>query len=385
MTLVTRLKRSFDNQNRTIIGLMSGMSMDGVDLALAKCGGVYPNYKVELIASSYRPYGSKLKDRLIRGRSADVAEVARLNVLVATEFAACVNDFLVEMQLSPGDIDAIGSHGQTLYHSTSSSSKPHTSLQVGSPSLIAELTGIATIGNFRMRDIAVDGQGAPLVAFADHVIHHNEVRPFALLNLGSIANITVLSEDFHRIEAFDLGPANMPIDFFATLCTESGIDESGKISAQGQVIEPLLDSFLCLSFFSQVPPKAAGYDEFGPDQLTSMSYLYRSHAPKDLLRTAVEFSARAISLGIQKHVRPNHPDLRTIKVSGGGIYNTTLVNRIRALLPEFTIVVMEDRYADAKEALAFAVLAHATLSGMPGNIPNATGATKSVILGEIAV
>ncbi|MCX6124224.1 MAG: anhydro-N-acetylmuramic acid kinase, partial [Proteobacteria bacterium] len=253
------------------------------------------------------------------------------------------------------------------------------------PSIIAELTGITTIGNFRPRDIAVGGQGAPLVAFADHVLHADEPRPTGLLNLGSIANITVLTENFQDIVAFDLGPANMPIDFFAARDRIDGIDQDGSISKQGRVIRPLLDSLLALPYFKESPPKAAGYGEFGPDIIAKICQPYLGSSLPDLLCTAVEFSAVTLSSGLRNYVLPKHATLRHIQVSGGGIYNKTLIQRIGDLLPELSVKLLNDRYSDSKEALAFAVLAHTTLSGMPGNIPNATGANKSVILGEIAI
>jgi anhydro-N-acetylmuramic acid kinase len=385
MTKMRRFQQTLNSQTRTIIGLMSGMSMDGVDLALAKCSGDYPDFTVELIGASYRPYPVALKARIKQGRAADAEEVAKLNIIVASEFAACVNDFLTENSISPEKIDAIGSHGQTIFHATSSGSHPPSTLQVGAPSLIAELTGITTVGNFRLRDIAVGGQGAPLVALADHVLNRDESRPTGLLNLGSIANITVLTKNFLDIIAFDLGPANMPIDYFAAMRSLNGIDENGSISMQGRVIAPLLNSLLQLSYFKESPPKAAGYGEFGPAILDKICQPYLKSPLPDLLCTAVEFSAQTISNGLHTYVLPSHPELKNIMVSGGGIYNNTLMQRIRDLLPDLVIEPLNDRYADAKEALAFAILAHTTLSGLPGNIPNATGATKAVILGEIAV
>jgi anhydro-N-acetylmuramic acid kinase len=305
--------------------------------------------------------------------------------MIAAEFAACVNEFLHQNKLSSNQIDAIGSHGQTIYHGTSTESVLPASLQMGAPSIIAELTGITTIGNFRPRDIAVGGQGAPLVAFADYVLHIDEPKPTGLLNLGSIANITVLTENLQDTMAFDLGPANMPIDYFAARDCINGIDQDGSISQQGNVIYPLLEDLQASPYFEKCPPKAAGYGEFGPGLIAKICHPYLDRDLPDLLCTAVEFSAVTLSSGLRSYVLPIHPELKKIKVSGGGIYNKTLMRRIRQLLPELSIEPLNDRYADAKEALAFAILAHTTLSGMPGNVPNATGATKSVVLGEIAL
>ena len=386
MTPMPRFLCTLNKSERRIIGLMSGMSMDGVDLAFAKCSGMFPNYNVELLGSSYRPYPPDTRARIKDSRKVDAAEVAKLNVLIASEFASCVNDFLYKHKITPSEIDAIGSHGQTIFHNTGSGIESHATLQVGAPSIIAELTGITTVGNFRHRDIAAGGQGAPLVAFADHVLHQNEPRPTGLLNLGSIANITVLTESYLDIDAFDLGPANMPIDFFASMDESlTGMDESGSVSMKGKVITQLLDEFLKIPYFNIAPPKAAGYGEFGPSVLTAISHPYRNRPLPDLLRTAVEFSAQTIYWGLNTYILPKHKRLKTIKVSGGGIYNKTLIKRICEFLPDISITPLNHQYADAKEALAFAVLAHTTLSGMPGNIPHATGANRAVILGEIAI
>lgn len=385
MNLLTRLQNVHQKKSRILIGLMSGMSMDGIDLALVKCTGAFPDFDVELLDSDYKPYSAALRARLQAGRTAVVGEIALLNIDVAEAFSACLNEFLLKRGIDKSTIDAIGSHGQTVFHQTSQASEPRTTLQLGAPSLIAERTGLITIGNFRLRDIAVGGQGAPCVAFADYVLHRNE-GPVLLINFGSIANVTLIDGAFENIFAFDAGPANMPSDdFVARNDATRKMDVDGKLAAQGTIIKPLLDELLALSFFQTPPPRAAGYAEFGPVILGRVFEMYRHFPVSDLLRTAVEFSARTLARSIELYVLPRCPHLRIAKVSGGGVYNQTLMTRVRDLLPWLNIERLDRKFADAKEAMAFAILAHTTLNGEPGNVMGATGAKKAVVLGEIAV
>ncbi len=226
-------------------------------------------------------------------------------MIVATELANCVLQFL---KISPQSIDAIGSHGQTIYHSAHS--KQNSTLQLGSPSIIAELTGITTIANFRVRDMAAGGRGAPLVGIVDYILFHKKGECVAVNNLGSISNVTVVGEDIDQLHAFDTGPANMPIDFFAQQYLADGIDRGGLMAKEGVVIPDLLKAFMSHSFFDLLPPKAAGYDEFGHQLLKKISAGYIHCQPQDLLRTAVEFSAQTLSEAYRKFIFPRFPNLK---------------------------------------------------------------------------
>ena len=369
-----------------VIGLMSGMSADGVDLALTKIEGTFPDLKVELVASAYRPYEEALKARVRRAQDGRTGDVSRLNVIVAREFAACVNDFLAKTGRSADDIDLIGSHGQTVFHSTAADDETPSSLQVGSPSIIAELTGVPTIGNFRVRDIAVGGQGAPLVCLGDFVLFRRPDGVVILNNLGSISVVSVVTERIDDLLAFDTGPANMAIDFFARRIPRNtdGIDRSGAISARGEVVPKLLDELMASPFFDRPPPKAAGYAEFGPERLATLAARFAEHAIEDLVRTAVEFAAVTLADAYGKFVLPRFPHPKRVLFSGGGVHNQTLMRRIRELLPNLDIEVFEDEFANAKEAVCFAILAHQAWHGRAGNVMAATGARKPVVLGEFA-
>lgn len=404
MNLAERLKKTMNLKTRRIIGLMSGMSMDGIDLAYVEISGHFPDLEVKLLATSYRSFSREFRSHLQLGTHGNVADVSKLNVLVAQEFAQTVKEFLCAQKLTSSDVDAIGSHGHTLFHSTDEedvreghlvekrasnlSKKTFSSLQVGAPSIIAELTGILTVGNFRSRDIAAGGTGAPLVSLADYILFKNPSAPVAVHNLGSISNLTVVTPQLKDLLAFDTGPANVAIDFFARKVpgNNSGIDEDGQLSQGGKVIEELLLLLLNLPYFAKSPPKAAGYKEFGVEKVLQLAAPFLSIAdPKDLLRTAVEFSAVTIEQAYRKFVFPKFPDLERSVFSGGGIYNSTLMKRLRELLPGLKIEILNDKFSDAKEAISFALLANETLSGRAGSFPSTTGAKGPVILGEIGL
>lgn len=387
MNKALRLSEVIHKSSRRIIGLMSGMSMDGVDLACIDVTGQFPNIKVDFIGSHYLAYSSDLKHRLQLGQASTVAEISELNFLVAREFSKCVEEFLQKFNLDRNSIDAIGSHGQTVYHATSTTNPTKSTLQIGSPSLIAEVTEILTVGNFRVRDIIRGGKGAPLVSLADYILFRDPFKPVVLNNLGSISNVTVVTPRFEELLAFDTGPANMAIDFFARQAKElqSGIDTNGDLSSKGNVIPELLAKWMKDPFFKQPPPKAAGYDEFGPQKLQILSAGFMQENIADLLRTAVEFSAVTLSNAYKDFVLLRFPDLDRAIFSGGGIYNLTLMRRIRELLPQFKIEMLDKELSDAKEAIAFALLANETLSGRPGSYPFITGTQVPVVLGEIAL
>jgi anhydro-N-acetylmuramic acid kinase len=386
MDLVSRLNAIASKDEKTIIGIMSGMSMDGINLACVKISGEFPLLKIDRLGTHMRSYSQVTRQKILRGREATVAEVSELNFAIADEFSQSVKEYLEKHNLSANDIDLIGSHGQTLYHSSQSTRAPNT-LQVGNPSLIAEKTGIPTIGNFRIRDMAAGGQGAPLVALADYIMHHQVGRLLAVNNLGSISNVTVVTPDIDDVLAFDTGPANMIIDYFASLVpgNRNGIDTDGEISAGGCVLPGLLSKLLALPFFEKQPPRAAGYEDFGPMNLESITEDYMDANPQDLVRTAVEFSAVTIAEAYQKYVIPKFPSLQEIRFSGGGIYNKTLMQRIRHHLPNLTVKLFDPEFSNATEAISFAILAHETICGRPGNVLGATGALKRVVLGEIAI
>lgn len=387
MSSIQRLMSVLSKKRRRIIGLMSGMSMDGVDLACADIEGDFPNLSIELVGTHFRPYSAELKTRIRSGQNALTEEISKLNFIVAEEFAACVREFLLSEKMEASMIDSIGSHGQTLFHSSDASDKSKSSLQIASPSIIAELTGIMTIGNFRVRDITAGGNGAPLVSLADYVLAHDAKDPIAFNNLGSISNLTIVTPAIDGMMAFDTGPANMAIDYFARLSSANsdGIDRDGVMSKNGRCLPGLLSTLLDHPYFELAPPKSAGYSEFGPTRLAEISKNFLAENPNDLVRTGAEFAAVTIQQAYRKFVFPKYPTLKKAIFSGGGVHNPTLMSRIRELLPELTIETLSSELADSREALAFAILANETLSGRPGSFSSVTGVRRPVVLGEIAV
>jgi anhydro-N-acetylmuramic acid kinase len=381
-----RLQTVLSRQSRRLIGLMSGMSMDGVDLACIEVSGCFPELAIKLTGTHFQPYSSALAARLRAAQAADVAEVSRLQFVVATEFASCVRAFLEREQLAASEVDAIGSHGQTLYHDTETTEHARSTLQVGAPSAIAELTGIITVGNFRVRDVAAGGQGAPLVSLLDYVMFRDPKGVVVLNNLGSISNLTVVTPSVDDVVAFDTGPANMAIDFFARAApgNDPGIDSGGSLSAVGRCVDPLLTSLMSSPFFARPPPKAAGYGEFGPQTLAALAGPFLDHRPEDLVRTGVEFAAATIEDAYRRFVLPRYGRPSRVIFSGGGVHNSTLMRRIAERLPELAVETMPAGLADCKEAMAFALLANETLSGRAGNIASVTGG-RAVVLGEVAL
>ncbi|QQR89928.1 MAG: anhydro-N-acetylmuramic acid kinase [Myxococcales bacterium] len=319
-------------------------------------------------------------------------ELCQLNFDLGYSFANCVNSFLQTRSLPSIEIDAIGSHGQTVAHRAPEQERHGSTLQIASISVIAELTGITTLGHFRERDMVRGGQGAPLVPLLDWYLCKDQVAfPVALHNLGSISNLSVLSDRIEDTVAFDTGPANQMIDYFASLIEgeHDGIDRDGTLSAQGVVDQALLLSWMKHPFLAEKPPKSASFDDFSPEFMTKLSSQQSSKlGPLDLLRTAVEFCAQSIAEAYRKHVLAAFPTLKRVYFSGGGVHNQTLMQSIAKALPELEVLTLAEhdkRLTDCKEALAFALLADASLSAELTTICKSTGASQSVVSGEIAI
>lgn len=379
-----QLLRFAGKKQKHLIGLISGMSMDGVDLAHVKISGSFPDLKIELMGSDYLPYDSELQSRVKAARDGKVEDVAALDFLIGEVFASAVTRYLNNSNINSREIDAIGSHGQSLYGLMLPEGRCRT-LQVGSGSVIAERTGILTVFNFRMRDIAAGGNAAPLVPLLDYTLFRESGKTIAINNLGSISNVTLVTENLEDLLASDLGPANMPIDFFAEkMLGPGGVDRDGEYSSRGQVNARLLEDLMRIDFLSAPIPKAAGYQEFGPKCLERLARKYPTERPENLLRTAVEFAACSTAEAYCRFILPRFPGLKEIKFSGGGIYNKTLMTRLQNLMPDIRIETFSSEFSDAKEAMAFALLAHETLCGRPGNIRGATRALRSTLLGEVA-
>jgi anhydro-N-acetylmuramic acid kinase len=369
------------------VGLMSGTSCDGVDAALVAIEGTGSSLRAELLWHDTTPYPANFRQRLLAPAfSAD--GLCALNAELG-EFLAKAAGRAIDHGVSLGHHpDFIGSHGHTIAHQPPRGEGGQGStLQIGGSSIIADHTGVLVVDQFRQRDMAAGGHGAPLVPYVDWILFREESATVAALNIGGIANITVVPSALDKVIAFDTGPGNMPIDGAVRHATDGAVayDEDGRMAAQGSVDEDLVERLLDHPYFKEAPPKSTGRETFG-----DAVYLHpllegaAKLSANDLAATVTEAVAESIARAYENFVLPRHTVSRLI-VSGGGAYNPTLMARLRARLADLDVVKSDTCGwpADAKEASAFAILANETLCGTPANVPSATGAREAVILGKI--
>ena len=355
-----------------VAGIMSGTSVDGIAVAVVDIHG----RKVDTVAFRSKPYPKNVREAIlaVSNTTTTTGAIARLHYELGALYAQAVRDTIPVSQL-----DLIGCHGQTIYHEGG-----RATLQIGEAGVIAERTGIPVISDFRAADIAAGGQGAPLVPFVDWLLfRHSRVDRIAL-NIGGIANFTAIPAGARsdNIVAFDTGPGNMVIDALATDCTggRKTYDEDGRLARSGHVNQTLLESMLANPYYAQRPPKSAGREQYGREYARA---LLRSGIPlKDLIATATVLTAATIAIGVRDFSRISKGELI---VSGGGAHNPLIMAQLSAFLPDFKIATSSDYGidVDAKEAIAFAVLAHETWHRRPGNLPSATGAGHPAILGKV--
>lgn len=376
------------------IGLMSGTSVDGIDAALVRLRGGADTLTARVLVHHERPWPTALRRRLLAvmaPATVPTAEICELNMLTAREFAEAGNALLHKAGVERSKIIAIGSHGQTICHLPASQDRKYGStLQIVDPSVIATLTGITTVGNFRPADMAVAGQGAPLVPLVDKLLLTDARRVRCIQNLGGIANVTYLPPRGVKDEviAFDSGPGNMLIDALINLTSggKQKYDRGGDLARTGQIHVPMLRKLAKLPYFQWPPPKSTGRELFGEPLARVLLKQYRNVSCQDLLATATELTAWSIAESYRRYL-PQVP--QETFLCGGGADNGFLVTRIRAYLGVLGChavrnIVELGIINKAKESLAFAVLAALTLHNIPGNLPGATGAELPVVLGTIA-
>ncbi|MEW6229036.1 MAG: anhydro-N-acetylmuramic acid kinase [Bacillota bacterium] len=384
-------------QLRRVVGLMSGTSADGVDAALVELRGHAESTTLERVVFRRTPYEPELRARifaLMSPETSRVDEICVMNFVLGEVFARAALDVIREAGLGPGDVDLVGSHGQTIYHiphaETCCGVSTMSTLQIGEPAVIAERTGLATVADFRVRDVAAGGQGAPLVPYADWVLFRDPHKTRVVQNIGGIANLTALPAGcgIDDVFAFDTGPGNMVIDGVVSILTGGALsfDEDGKMASSGKVRESMLAWALSHPFFAKEPPKTTGREEFGLQFAQEMAERARAQgvAGEDLVATATALTAESIVESYKRWVRPRCR-IDEVIVSGGGSYNLALLEMLRERLPGVAVVTCEDvgMSSDAKEAIAFAILANDAACGYPTNVPGATGACRRVVLGKI--
>ncbi len=385
-------------QDGFYIGLMSGTSVDGIDAALVQVHGGLNSLNARVLTHHQQRWPKALRERLLAvmaPASPRTAEICELNMLTARHFADAARNLLKKAGVATSKITAIGSHGQTICHlppvrGSKRVGKLGSTLQIGDPSVIAALTGITTVGNFRPADMAVGGQGAPLVPLVDKLLFRAAHRTRCIQNIGGIGNVTWLPPRGINTEiiAFDTGPGNMLIDTLAALITHGAMayDRDGKLAAAGRVNMPILRKLQSIEYFMRPPPKSTGREIFGALLGKALLKRYPKVSDDDLLATATELTAWSIAASYGQFL-PRMPE-ETI-LCGGGAENPFLVERIKVHLAEAGChcvrhIAELGIVNKAREAMAFAVLAALTLENIPGNLPAATGARQPVILGTIS-
>jgi anhydro-N-acetylmuramic acid kinase len=356
------------------IGIMSGTSLDGVDVALA----TFEENSCQLVATHFVPYPADLKNQLLALHSKTDDELvitALMGNQLAVIYAQSVNELMAKQQLPPNQISAIGCHGQTIRH------RPELgfTLQIGNAALLAELTGITVVSDFRSRDIAAGGQGAPLVPAFHQAIFGDAQKNRAIVNIGGIANITVLAKN-GDVLGFDTGPGNMLLDSWAKLRLGKDYDANGAWAGTGVVLNTLLSNMLTEPYFMLPPPKSTGRDLFN-DHWLKQHLLYPHLRSQDVARTLVALTAHSIHNSIAQDCG----QIDEVYLCGGGAHNVLLINNLKELLGDIKVLTTDALGVgvDWVEAVAFAWLAKQTLDNKPSNLPAVTGAKGLRVLGAI--
>ena len=371
-----------EDTNTLYIGLMSGTSMDGVDAALVRFG----EHQCEILCTHKQPYPDSLRADLLsainRPDEFTVDKLGALDHQVAECFSSATNTLVAKSKYERNQIDAIGSHGQTVRHQPGAS-WPFT-LQIGDPNKIAATTGITTVADFRRRDIALGGEGAPLAPGFHQWLLAGGASNRVILNIGGIANVTILADESDATIGFDTGPGNTLLDAWISEHQSKTFDDNGDWAASGKIIDALLETLLADPYLSAPPPKSSGFEYFNLawlKQAIATSGLPAATAANDIQATLVEFTAKSVSDAVLTH----SPEVATVIVCGGGVHNGYLMSRLKEHMQN-TSVASSDSLGigpDWVEAAAFAWLAMRTIQQRAGNLPSVTGASESAVLGGI--
>jgi anhydro-N-acetylmuramic acid kinase len=382
-----------------VLGMMSGTSVDGIDVAAVRISGAPPNLAAQLEAHHHTPFPAHLRERILQvaeGKSTTTADLSELNFLLGEQFAHAALQACKKWRVPPRQVALVGSHGQTIFHLGTSSRfagrvRQPSTLQIGDISVIAQRTGITTVGDFRPADMAAGGQGAPLVPFVDYLLYRDQKVGRVALNIGGIANVTVIPAAARPADvfAFDTGPGNMIVDALVNHITrgKQTFDRDASIALGGRTVPALLSRLMRDPYLRKKPPKSAGREQFGRDfvrELLDWGHKHRAGAA-DLVRTATMFTSLSVSDAFRRFIVPR-AKIDELIVTGGGARNPLMIAQLSAALPGID-VVNADRFGvpvEAKEAFAFAVLAYETYHRRSNNLPSATGADRPVILGKIA-
>lgn len=369
------------------LGLTAGASGEGIDAALVRIKGRAPDVLLKFIKHQYFPYTPAMQARLLAARK-DARALALLHFELGERLSEAALDMQAIAREEECEVDFIGSTGYTVAHFPPRGSENSIgALQLGEPALIAERTEVPVVSDFQARDMAAGGQGSLLRPYVDWLLFRREAHTVACLHLGALATVTVVTPRFEELLAFDIGPCNMAIDNTLRMLSHGNLtkDKGGALAAKGVVIDEFLEYLLDHRYYSRVPPKSTGRDEFGPEvYLRDAISGRRDHSMEDLVATVTSAVAYSVIRAFTRFVQPHHNVSRVI-ITGGGALNKTLLNQIKAGL-KGVVVRSSDRYGlpfQAMDAVGAALLAHEAIFESPGNAPSATGARRPVVLGRI--
>jgi len=383
---------------RRIVGLMSGTSVDGIDAALVEFSGPQDAPELRLLAFENRPFPESVRAcifELFDPANATVDRVGKMSYVLGGLYAEAALSVIAAAGLTPAEVDAVASHGQTIWHAPDEEAfcglPARCTVQIGEGAVIAQRTGLVTVSDFRVADVAAGGQGAPLVPFTEYLLYKSMDRTRLLQNIGGIGNMTVLPAACapEAVYAFDTGPGNMLIDAVVSAATDGRerYDKGGAMAARGNVDERLLDMLRAEPYYSLPLPKTTGRELFGTQYAERIFAWGREHR-EDLAATATELTAWSIADAYERYVLPKYKAAELL-VGGGGSYNKTLMSRLAARFERFGVEVktQEDLgySSDAKEAVAFAILGDRCLAGLPNTLPGVTGAENPSVMGKISL
>lgn len=380
-----RVLRSIRRPERICVGLLSGTSVDAAEAVVCRIRGSGGSARLRLLSHVSVPFPEALIQRILGAQRAE--DICQLNFELGEAFAAAAKKALRRARLTPGKVDLIGSHGQTLAHLPRGVGRIPSTLQVGEASVIAQRTGIPTVSDFRVADMAAGGEGAPLVPYADWVMFRKPGAWRGLLNVGGIANLSVVGSRLEDTLAFDTGPGNMMLDVVTRRITRGAMayDKDGQLAARGKVDPTLLAALLRHPFLRKKPPKSTGREMFGE---AFVEPLWKKHgrAPLNLLATLTAFTVESIARAFETSVFPTRP-IEALYVSGGGARNPLLLGGLHRRLSPLPVKTLDTLGfpEGAKEAACFALLASEWLSGQPQNVPVVTGAKRPVVLGKLSL
>ena len=371
------------------VGLMSGTSLDGIDAVLCDICGSGNTTRIKQLEFTTLPLSSEIKEKIKRccNNQATVAQVCSLNFELGELFAKAVQSVCKQYGVKTTQLGFIASHGQTIYHiPRKTSDYAASTLQIGESAVIAQRCGCPCIANFRVKDIAAGGEGAPLVPFSEYILYSKKDEAVSLQNIGGIGNVTVLPANgsIDDVFAFDTGPGNMVIDEAMQCLFNLAYDDNGTIASKGKLIEPLMEQLKKDPYLSLVPPKTTGREVYGSNYTHQLLNQYNTCNPEDIIATLTWFTAYSIAENYRRFILDKH-DVKKVILGGGGAHNASLRHFLANELPGIEVLTQEDLgySSDAKEAIAFVILGNETMHHQFSNVPKATGAKQKVILGNV--